>query len=241
MYISSPGSKQRAACVAKVFLSKTLLSSSSLSSLRSNRPPPGRLALHPCVIVLNGASSRLALPGAGGERGAAGAGGGVCCFSQSRLVFAAEPHMFTGSIPPVEPQLGRSRPRTGSRSSRSRSHPTSVFMCFQDIPKDRWVESNASGNNSTSQLPCCVAQVVFLRLNRHFVQSCANAVAVPWRQHQSAFSRRPQSSRGAVWKTNRSNGGRSLAGETRRLLSGISLLARLRFRQTVTCFFFSVL
>lgn len=165
----------------------------------------------------------------------------MCCFSQSRLVFAAEPHMFTGSIPPVEPQLGCSRPRTGSRSSRSWSHPTSVFMCFQDIPNDRWVESNASGNNSTSQLPCCVAQVVFLRLTRHFVQSCANAVAVPWRQRRSAFSRRPQSSRGAVWKTNRSNGGRSLAGETRRLLSGISLLARLRFRQTVTCFFFGAL
>lgn len=102
------------------------------------KTPTRPLPLHPCVIVLNGASSRLALPSAGGERGAAGAGGGVCCGGQSRLAFAAEPHMFTGSIQPVEPQLGGSRPRTGARSSsRSWSHRTAVFTCFQDIPKDR--------------------------------------------------------------------------------------------------------
>lgn len=66
---------------------------------------------------------------AGGERAAAGAGGGVCCSSQSRLVLAAEPHMFTGSIPPVEPQRGCSPPRTGVRSSRSWSPPRRPCLC----------------------------------------------------------------------------------------------------------------
>lgn len=64
------------------------------------------------------------------RRGAAEAGGGVCWGGQSRRVFAAEPHMFTGSIPPVEPQLGGSRPWTGSRISRIWIQPDDRIRVF---------------------------------------------------------------------------------------------------------------
>lgn len=134
--------QQKAACVVGSSLSQTLA-----SSFPPFFPPfPTRpFPLHPCVIVLNGASSRLALPSAGGERGAAGACGGVCCGAQSRRVFAAEPHMFTGSIPPVEPRLGRSRPRTGSLNSGSGSHRTAVFMCFFKAFREEDARKDAKG------------------------------------------------------------------------------------------------
>lgn len=50
--------------------------------------------------------------------------GGVCCADQSRRSSAGGPHMFTGSIPPVEAQLGR---RSGAGSNRIRSHLTPAF------------------------------------------------------------------------------------------------------------------
>lgn len=99
----------------------------------STCPPPFSFPLNPCVIVLNGASSRLALPSVGGEWGAVGACGGVCCTDQLQPAFAVGPHMFTGSIPPVKALLGERHPRTGASSGGSWSHLTAVFSTVFNI------------------------------------------------------------------------------------------------------------
>lgn len=59
--------------------------------------------------------------------GAVGACGGVCCTDQLQPALAGGPHMFTGSIPPVEALHGGSNSRTGFHCNWSWSHKTVVF------------------------------------------------------------------------------------------------------------------
>lgn len=64
------------------------------------------------------------------RRGAVGACGGVCSADQLETAVAAGPHMFTGSIPPVESPLGLRWRRTGCGSSWNRSRLTVKFQSF---------------------------------------------------------------------------------------------------------------
>lgn len=98
------------------------------------------------------------------------------------------------------------------------SHNGLAFSDFQRFRRVGDVCVEAKWNNSTYSLRFCYAQAVISHTRRNFVKSCTNVISVPARGCCSVFSRRPASSQGAVGKTNRSNGGRLVAGWM--LLSG---------------------